>query len=330
MPSLENDNRQVTPDAGGGAPGSPEPNYNGAWPVPEPELAEVVQQLMRYQPRVEPARPEFEQAQRALFVRRAETRLADDRSAAPQASPRRAGALHERPSPHTVLRATLGRWSLPLAAGAALAIVVLVAFVLPRLPGGGPTPPPPIDRADLVAKNAQAWADLQTLSGAFSTGDGWYYEEWISRQADGGLRYKRFIRPPDRTPNRPQWNVSDGRTEWVVDAATRQVRFSRPAVPGDFTAVAPNDAMQCTALALPPTMVAGTAPIPVLVNDRPAYRLDGTLPDGSPGTFWIDARDYLVFRIDRPGRGTVWERGKLDLNPPLPAEVFRPNSLTNL
>jgi hypothetical protein len=295
------------------------------WPSLEPELAEVAGLLAQHPPPAEPARPAFAAERRAAFIRRAAAHTED-----PQPALARSGAMIARGSAHPSRpRAILTRWSLPLAAGVSLAVIALVALVLPRLPGAGPSLPPPIDRAELVARNARAWDALRTLTGAFSTGDGWYYEEWISRQP-GGLRYKRYIRPPDRTPNRPQWNVSDGETEWVVDGASRRVRFSRPAVPGDFTAVAPNDDMQCTALALPAGMEAGSAPLPALVGGRPAYRLDGVLADGSPGTYWIDARDHLVFRIDRPGRGTVWRREQLELDAPLADGVFRPDSLGNL
>lgn len=309
-------------DAGNRIPAATHPaaTANGAWPDLPAAAADLAEDLAAFGAAVPPARPEYMAALKSRFEQTCRT-AAEDRATSPQAGPSR---VRDRPGPWG--RGRLWAWARPIA-GAAIAALA-VALVVPRL--GGTAPPPPVDRATLVARNALAWSELTTLTGAFETGDGWYFEEWISRDDGGALRFKRYIRPPARTPNRPQWNVSDGRTEWVVDAASRAVRVTRDAVPGDFTAVAPNDAMQCTSLALPPGMAQGDAPVPLVLDGRGVYRLSGRLADGAAAVFWVDAEDALVRRIDRPGLGTVWQRQRLSLDPPLAAAEFRPDSLANL
>lgn len=319
-------------------PGAPPPDTAAdslsQWPAADPALAAVERLLTEHRPTATPIDPGFARSLGARFARAAARRSRE--GAAPTsglAMPkglRRGVARLTSPPWLTAWRDRRGPVVPRILIGASLATAALASVVLVAHVRGAPTLPPAVDRAALVARNARAWADVQGLTGKFGTGDGWYFEEWISRQDDGGLRFKRFIRPPERTLTRPQWNVSDGTMEWVVDAATRQVRFSRPAVPGDITLVAPNDAMQCTALALPPAIGDGPAPWPVLIGNRPAYRLDGALPDGAPAVFWLDAGDDLVFRIDRPGIGTVWKRLDLDVNPRLPERLFRPESLANM
>ena len=289
---------------------------NGAWPDLPAELTGLARNLAADGTAVQPARPEYVAALRARFEQATQTAAeawARSQRTAPPALTARLGLLRQR-------------WVLPVAFTAVA--VLTVAVLAPRL--GGAVAPPPVDRATLVARNTRAWSQLTTLTGAFVTGDGWYYEEWISRAEGGVLRFKRYIRPPARTPNRPQWDVSDGRTEWVVDAGSGKVRATRDAVPGDVTAIAPNDAMQCTSLALPPGVSEGPAPTPLVLDGRAVYRLSGQLADGAAAVFWVDADDALVRRIDRPGLGTVWQRQRLDLDPPLAADIFRPVSLTNL
>lgn len=310
---------------------------NGATPGPQFEhsLASIDALLTGHRPATAPIDPEFARRLGDRFVRMAAAAEERYLEASAEATDGEGATLSNQRGVRAFLAdlANLaGRRPLsPLRLGGMALVAVALAggtlFSVSRTSSGLP---PAIDRAELVALNAEAWDELGGLTGAFTTGDGWYFEEWISRQAGGDLRFKRFIRPPDRTPNRAQWNVSDGKTEWVVDAATQVVRFSRPAIPGDFTMVAPNDALQCTALALPDTISDGPAPLPVLVGDRRAYRLDGSMPDGSPAVYWLDADDHLVFRIDRAGVGTVWRRIELAINPSLPAHLFHPGSLTNL
>jgi hypothetical protein len=310
---------EATDPAGTGfrPPSTPRPSgaANGTWPELPAELTELAEELAAFGRTVQPARPEFVSGLRLRFEQAVHSGTEVRASILAQAF----GRAARRRAP--------GRgWALPAAVVALSALAVLL--LLPRL--SHTAAPPPIDRATLVARNAQAWAGLTTLTGTFSTGDGWYYEEWISRSDEGLLRFKRYIRPPARTPNGPQWNVSDGRTEWVVDAGSGKVRVTRDAVPGDFTAVAPNDAMQCTSLALPPGVAEGPAPLPGVLDGHAVYRLSGNLGDGSAVVFWVDAHDALVRRIDRPGLGTVWQRRRLSLDPPLAADIFRPVGLEDL
>ncbi len=292
------------------------PVTDGWWPELPAGVSGLVDDFTALGQTVPPARSEFVSELRSHFVR--SVRVATD--------------VHVvSPGPSSIrlpawLTTPRRGWALP---AAAVAIVMLISASI----GLGPkdtAAPPQIDRETLVARNARAWSDVTTLTGAFDTGDGWYFEEWISRSQEGAPRFKRFIRPPSRTTNGPQWNMSDGRTEWVVDGISGDVRVARDAVPGDFTAVVPNDAMQCTSLALPPTTADGPDPMPAVLDGRAVYRLSGHTADGSIAVFWIDADDALVRRIDRPGFGTVWQRRRLDLGSPLNADIFRPDNLTNL
>lgn len=342
------------PDAGDPrppAPGISPPAVEPGWPALPDDLCVVAEALAARGAPSAPPRAAFVDALRERFEDAADHTAAHpttdlrpatpppaalpEAGAAPSSAeagvtqPGRSRPGRSRPSRSGPERSPAGRrvrWT--LATVLTVAATVVAVLGAPRL--GGVTAPPPVDRATLVARNTQAWADLASLTGAFETGDGWYYEEWISRAPDGGLRFKRYIRPPARTPNRPQWNISDGTTEWVVDAATRRVRVTRAAVPGDFTAVAPNDAMQCTSLALPAGLADGPPPVPVLLDGHPTYRLTGRLADGADAIFWVDAADALVRRIDRPGLGTVWRRQRLAVDPPLATDVFHPQSLVNL
>ncbi len=209
----------------------------------------------------------------------------------------------------------------------AVGVVALAAAAL--LVARSPRVPAAVTRAEILERNAVAWANTASLAGSFTTGDGWYYEEWIRRQPDG-LMYKRYSRPPTTTVMRPQWNVSDGKTEWVVDADSRAVRAERPASAAVSPDAPPQERMQCAALALPPGLENGPAPLSALLDGVPVYRLTGTTVDGQPALFWVDARDNLVRRIDRPGGTTVWARQQLDLGRDLAADLFRPDALANL
>lgn len=264
--------------------------------------------LRAHRPGAASARPEFHAALGRRFTRDVQARMA-------HAGPARPGWLPHLRSPRLALAAGF-------VAVLALATTALWVARSPRMP-------PAMTRTALLERNAAAWADTATLAGSFSTGDGWYFEEWLWRSPTG-LMYKRFSRPPATTVQRPQWNVSDGASEWVVDADSRTVRAVRPAARAVSPDAPPQERMQCAALALPPELAAGPAPVPALLDNVPVYRLTGDTADGQPAVFWVDARDYLVRRIDRSSGATVWAREQLELDPYLAADTFRPEALTNL
>lgn len=229
------------------------------------------------------------------------------------------------------------RWMLPMswAASGRVAPAVLLAVVTLVVAGlwrsQAPRVPPAMSRAALIEHNARAWKETNVLVGSFVTGDGWYFEEWMRRDGDA-LMFKRFSRPPATTVKRPQWNISDGRTEWVVDADTRAVRATRSATRASDPDAPPQERLQCAALLLPPGQEDGPAPLPTLLDGRSTYRLDGLTADGQPAWFWVDAGDHLVRRIDRRDGITMWERRELDLDDrETPgAGFFRPESLEHL
>lgn len=220
-------------------------------------------------------------------------------------------------------------WLAPRWATAAGALALAAVFAIAVWVAGSPRVPPALAREDLIQRNAEAWAGTTTLVGSFTTGDGWYFEEWL-RRGSNGVMYKRYSSPPTTTVLRPQWNVSDGRTEWVVDADSRAIRAERRAGEAVSADAPPQERMQCAALALPASVGDGPDPHPAVLNGEPVYRLVGRTAEGQPAVYWVDARDYLVRRIDRPGGATVWSRGRLDLSAELTAEVFRPDALANM
>lgn len=263
--------------------------------------------LWSHRPGLPPARPDFRADLEARFLRSVEAQVALARS-----------------RPGLALR--LASWPVPIA-GAVLSLVLLLVGAWWVV--GAPRVPAAMPRAELVARNAEAWAEAETIVGSFSTGDGWYFEEWL-RPAPAGLMYKRFSRPPATTVLGPQWNVSDGRTEWVVDAGSGAVRAERPAGRAIGPHAPPQERMQCAALALPPGLALGPQPVPALLGGVPVYRLSGRTADGLPAVYWLDADDFLVRRIDRPNGAIVWERTRLELGEDLAVDLFRPDALANL
>jgi hypothetical protein len=264
--------------------------------------------LVAHRPGMAPARPEFHDALGKRF-----TRAAEARRGAPGGRRWRLVALPCAPR-------------LAYAAGVlGVAVVLATAWWVAR----SPRVPPAMTRTTLLEHNAAAWADTATMVGSFSTGDGWYFEEWL-RRGTNGVMFKRYSRPPARMVLRPQWNVSDGRTEWVVDADTGTVRAERPPTWSVSPVAPPQERMQCAALALPPGLADGPDPVPALLGGEAVYRLTGRTADGQMAVFWIDARDFLVRRIDRPNGATVWARHQLRVGQELAADLFQPDALANL
>jgi hypothetical protein len=309
------------------------------WPSLTPSQAKLAKEFAAHGAHVAVPDPEFLQELHRRFARAVEEGTENSQAstvaeATPESAiahvkswigswlrPQGGGPFADRRTQHT----TLG-WA---ALGLATITVGALAAATVLSPGSDLALPPPLDRATLVARNELAWSELTSLSGAFHTGDGWYFEEWINRE-NGALRFKRFVQPPPSSIKRPTWTVSDGDTEWVVDATSGVTRQRRAAVSVDVASVDSVDAMQCTSLALAPGASTGPDPVPTTLDGVPVYRLDGELPDGSDAVFWVDARDSLVRRIDRRGGGTVWQRERLTVNPLLEEGEFSPSNLSNL
>lgn len=281
-----------------------EPAENGAGPADDLE-----RWLWAHRPAAAPARPEFRTSLERRFSRAAAQR-------GKTRSGWRGGWLFSSG------RAPRLRVAVGVAGVAAVLVAAWAVATSPRVPAA-------VTRAEILERNAAAWAETDRLAGSFVTGDGWYFEEWIRRQPEG-LLYKRYSRPPETTVQRPQWNVSDGRTEWVVDADSRTVRAERPATEAMSPDAPPQERMQCAALALPPGLAEGPDPMPALLDGVPVYRLVGPMADGEVAVYWVDAGDSLVRRIDRLGGATVWMRQQLKLGGELAVDIFRPDALRNL
>jgi len=293
------------------------PGANGLWPGSDADDAVIVDLLARNQPASPPARPEFASALRGTFLERASGPVV-----APAAPPDIGGqgtatfrTWRERlesifPTPLTPRLV----WGV---AGCLVLVAALARSVMPA-------PPAVLTREELVARNARAWAAVRSLTGTFEA-RGERAEEWVSWQG-GRLRYRRFVDPSGAPA---LWKISDGRDEWTL-ASSGEFVGRRPAPEDSPEGDGPGERMQCAALALPTAFGGGRSDdvaAAAEVDGRPAYRVAGPLDPalgGGEGVYWIDAADYLVYRIDGADGAVVWRRRHVDVNPALADEVFRP------
>lgn len=210
------------------------------------------------------------------------------------------------------------------------ALVAVGLWLLPSMFRA--TPPPAISLADLSARNQRSWSAVHSVAGVFETGDGLYSEEWASWANGGPLRYKRYTQASFVDSSSGQWNISDGQTAWRIDGRTGEaVRLDRPPSgdPGDDGMSRP--VLDCAALVLPAEVTgSGATPRPAIHDGRAVYIV--TPPSGPMAgeVFWVDSNDSLVYRIDGADGRPKWFRRRLDLNPSLSDDIFRPESLTRL
>lgn len=247
----------------------------------------------------------------------------------------RSAAATQRTTPPT--RSIHERWRRALTWRGLLAsagfVTAGVAIALWLLPGAiGTSRPPAISLAELSSRNQRAWSVVHSVAGVFESDDGRYSEEWVSWAAGGPLRYKRYTQTSFVDSSAGQWNISDGQTAWRIDARTGEaVRLDRPPTgePGGVGQNGPQ--LDCGALVLPAEVTAsGATPRPAIHDGRAVYIVSPLHGPRAGDVFWVDANDSLVYRIDGADGRRKWFRRRLDINPSLSNDIFRPDSLSRL
>lgn len=286
------------------------PSRSEAEPGQVPPEDDFHSSLRRHRPALEAPRPEFETALKAEFLAAA-SRAGRDAEEQVENGPAARG------------ESWWPRLRVALPTAALLALALWAAWMIDN--GGihrsGSQVP---SMAELRAANAQAWADVRTLAGEFAVAGGERHQEWVVR-ADRGVERYRLLRDAG-SADTARWVVSDGETEWTVDDASGEVLASAPAPAAEELA----DRLRCAALALP-AGIEGSVEADRL-DGRPVYRVRPaeTGPSAQIGTYWLDAADGLVYRIDAPDGRVLWQRIHLELNPVLEDGLFQPLNRTRI
>lgn len=220
------------------------------------------------------------------------------------------------------------RWLLwPVAAlGVALALLVAAPLLRPDAPSAPVADvdaPAPMARDALVAANAEAWDGVTDVFGVYRDAEGRGYQEWVAFRADGPPRYRRLLLGEGELPGvQDQWNISDGDTAWIVDGASGEVLESAR----DDEDLSVPTVLQCGALALPSAARDGPSPSPGVLDGRAVYRMEA-VSEGETIVYWVDAADFLVYRVDDAQGRTVWKRDALSTNTGMSDGLFDPANL---
>jgi hypothetical protein len=287
----------------------------------EPSDAHIESLLRRHPPAAPAPSEAFRSTLREHFLRSAALQ-ADE---AQEATAGRSARVAMRPEPW--LGRLLAAWRGRRVAGLALTLAVAILAVagLQRFLPEAAQPPTVLSGPSLVERNATAWIGVRDIKGWYVDAQGRRYEEWVRFEGSQPPHYRRLVDGPAMVAGVvEQWNISDGRQEWLVDGADGRI-VQAVNIGGDGTVLlsTPTD-LQCAFLELPAELDVAPEPIASDVLDgRPVYRLEARVGE-QQRIYWLDADDFLVRRIETAGGELLWARGAIEVNSGIPRGDFAP------
>lgn len=289
---------------------------------------ERIESLLRRHPPAAPAPSEaFRSTLREHFLHFAALQADEARGATSGRSD------HWTVAPEPWPRRLLASWRGRRVAGLALTLTVAILAVagLQRFRPQVAQPPTALSGPSLVERNATAWIGVRDIKGWYVDAQGRRYEEWVRFEGSQPPFYRRLVDGPAMVDGVvEQWNISDGRQEWLVDGADGRI-VQALSLGGDGTVLlsTPTD-LQCAFLELPAELNVASEPIAGDVLDgRPVYRLEARVGE-QQRIYWLDAEDFLVRRIETAGGELLWARGAIEVNSGIPRGDFAPGMTRRL